>query len=85
MSPWNSISPSMRHPSTMSFILLMLLSRVDFPHPEGPISAVMEFFLMGIVTSKRACFCPYHRLTFLMSIAISSGDIGGYSEMSIET
>ena len=36
-------SPSMRQPSTRSFILLKILRKVDLPHPEGPIRAVTCF------------------------------------------
>ena len=39
--PSRRISPSMRQPSTRSFIRLMDLRSVDFPHPEGPINAVI--------------------------------------------
>ena len=72
LSPWNSISPSILHPGTRSFILLMLLSRVDLPHPDGPMRAVMEFFLTGRSTLNRACFSPYQRSMFLMSMQTSS-------------
>ncbi len=35
--------PSILTPSTRSFIRLKQRSRVDFPHPEGPMSDVIEF------------------------------------------
>ena len=34
---------SIRHPSTRSFIRLMDFKNVDFPHPDGPINAVILF------------------------------------------
>jgi hypothetical protein len=36
-------SPSMRTPGTRSFMRLSVLRKVDFPQPEGPISAVMRW------------------------------------------
>ena len=36
-------SPVMRQPGTRSFIRLNILRNVDFPQPDGPISAVTFF------------------------------------------
>ena len=41
-SPWYSIWPSRRVPGIRSFIRLIVRSSVDFPQPDGPISAVMR-------------------------------------------
>src|SRR5262245_850011 len=60
LGPSNRMSPSMRVPSTRSLSRLKQRNNVDFPHPDGPMNAVI--FLLGIsrLTSKSACFDPYH-------------------------
>jgi len=39
----------------------MDLSNVDFPHPEGPMSAVTERGGTAIETFLSACFFPYQK------------------------
>jgi hypothetical protein len=41
---------------------------VDFPHPEGPIRAVIFFSGISRFIFLRACLAPYQRLRFLETI-----------------
>ena len=51
--------PSWRVPGSRSCIRLIDRRKVDLPHPEGPISAVMDRGGMSTVMSNSACFSPY--------------------------
>ena len=42
LRPWKVTTPSVRAVGTSSFIRFIERSTVDFPHPDGPISAVMR-------------------------------------------
>ena len=44
-----------------SFIRFNDLRKVDFPHPEGPIKAVMLRSSISIFISFKACVLPYQR------------------------
>jgi hypothetical protein len=46
--PSRRISPSIRNPGVMSCIRLRHRMKVLFPHPEGPITEVTEFFAISI-------------------------------------
>jgi len=50
--------PSTRVPEMSSFKRLSVLRKVDFPHPEGPIRAVIWRCLMTMLISFRAWFAP---------------------------
>lgn len=54
----NRTSPSTRVPVIRSFIRFRSLSRVDFPQPEGPISAVTLFLSKDMLMSARARTAP---------------------------
>ena len=43
-SPSNVTFPVILQPSTRSFILFNDFNNVDFPHPDGPINAVISFW-----------------------------------------
>jgi hypothetical protein len=57
-APWRLIAPSMRQPSTRSFIRLKQRSRVDLPQPEGPMNAVTRCFGMFMLTLLSAWVSP---------------------------
>ena len=42
----------------LAFIRLIERRKVDFPQPDGPISAVTDFSGMSSETSNSACFSP---------------------------
>src|SRR5574344_1537223 len=70
-SPSYLISPSILTPGTRSFIRFKVLRKVDLPHPEGPIRAVILFAGTSILMSLSACFSLYQRLSPLTSIFLS--------------
>jgi hypothetical protein len=49
-SPLSRISPCITISGYKSCILLIALSKVLFPHPEGPMMAVMECLFISAVT-----------------------------------
>lgn len=70
-SPSRRTSPSIRQPSTKSFMRLRVLRNVDLPQPEGPISAVTLFLFMSRETPLRASISPYQRCRSLALIFTS--------------
>src|ERR1700704_3577146 len=60
--PSSRMSPSCRAPGVRSWRRLMERRNVVFPHPEGPIRAVMALGGMAHETSYRACVGPYQKL-----------------------
>src|SRR5262245_51946400 len=75
LEPSKRMSPSMRTPSMRSFSRLKHLSKVDLPHPEGPMKAVTMFFGMSSEISCRARDGPYH-IDSCMTWMIGSGMVG---------
>src|SRR5687768_18399245 len=59
LSPSSWISPAVRTPGMSSLRRLIDRRKVDFPHPEGPINAVIDREGMVRVISLSACFSPY--------------------------
>ena len=51
--------PCAGSPGSRSCMRLIERRKVDFPQPDGPISAVIERGGMSTVMSKSACFSPY--------------------------
>src|SRR5688572_29899601 len=51
--------PECRAPGIVSFIRLIERRNVDFPQPDGPISAVIERGDIARSMSYSACFFPY--------------------------
>ena len=60
-SPSRTRSPSWRTFGMRSFIRLIERRKVDFPHPEGPMSAVTFLFGTPRSTSSSACVVPYQK------------------------
>src|SRR5438552_17063198 len=58
-SPWSSTFPSTLAFGIVSCIRLRHRIRVDFPQPEGPMTAVTMRSSMSIVMSWIASFSPY--------------------------
>ena len=56
------MSPLWRAPGVRSCRRLIERRNVVFPHPDGPISAVIACRGMEHVTSCRACVGPYQKL-----------------------
>src|SRR5262245_38403733 len=77
--PPTRMVPSMRTPSTRSFIRFRQRSSVDLPQPEGPMYAVTRCLGMAIVTSRRASFGPYQSDRWSISTmgASTTGAAGG--------
>src|SRR5205809_49785 len=75
-SPWSSTFPSTLAFGIVSCIRLRHRIRVDFPQPEGPMTAVTMRSSMSIVISWIASFSPYQAETdstlSLIAIALSS-------------
>src|ERR1700693_551354 len=59
--PSRRMSPSCRIPGIRSFRRLIERRKVDFPHPEGPISAVTERGGTARLIRLSACFFPYQK------------------------
>src|SRR6185295_14326448 len=64
LGSWMSVPPirmfpSIRTPSTRSFMRLRQRRSVDLPHPDGPMYAVTRCFGMDIEMSLRAILAPY--------------------------
>src|SRR5713226_4075669 len=72
------MSPLMRRLSTRSLRRLTERSRVDLPHPDGPIIAVIFPREIGKVTSNSACLAPYHRQNWSMARTGSSRAKAGW-------
>ena len=53
-SPSSFTVPVILTLSTRSFILFKVFKKVDLPHPEGPINAVMAFSFISIFTPFNA-------------------------------
>src|SRR5437879_8223434 len=74
--PWISTFPSSLAFGIVSCIRLRHRIRVDFPQPEGPMTAVTMRSSMSIVISWIASFSPYQAETdytlSLIAIALSS-------------
>src|SRR5437868_12789910 len=68
LSPSRQRSPSWRTPGIRSFNLLIDRRKVDFPHPDGPISAVTARAGMARVIPFSACFFPYQNEKLRASI-----------------
>src|SRR5215213_5865037 len=71
-SPSRRTSPSIRAPGMTSCMRLSVRMNVDFPQPEGPMSAVTCFGSMDSVTSSTALKEPYQALTWLASMRITA-------------
>src|SRR2546430_15334665 len=75
-SPWRSTFPSTLVFGIVSCIRLRHRIRVDFPQPEGPMTAVTMRSSMSIVMSWIASFSPYQAESdstlSLITIALSS-------------
>src|SRR5438034_10983361 len=75
-SPWSSTFPSTLAFGIVSCIRLRHRIRVDFPQPEGPMTALTMRSSMSIVISWIASFSPYQAETdstlSLIAIAPSS-------------
>src|SRR4051794_11647667 len=61
-SPLRDMPPVMRTLSIRSLRRLTLRSRVDLPHPDGPIRAVTLPLGTSMLMSLSACLSPYQRL-----------------------
>src|SRR5579884_2689499 len=61
--PSTQTSPPTRAPGMTSCMRLMQRRKVDFPQPDGPISAVTLFSSKSSVTSRIASFLPYQAET----------------------
>ena len=61
-----------------SCILLSVRKNVDFPQPDGPISAVTVPAAKSNVTSLRACFAPNQACTPRASSPEPSGAVPGF-------
>jgi hypothetical protein len=57
-SPWYMTRPSTRADGIRSFIRFKQRMNVDFPHPDGPINAVISFACRSSVTSRIALWLP---------------------------
>src|SRR5688572_19308305 len=55
------MTPLIVTPSTRSFMRLRQRSKVDLPHPDGPMYAVIRCLGTDIETSLSACLSPYQR------------------------
>src|SRR5512134_2296691 len=76
-TPPMRIVPSMRTPSTRSFMRFRHRSSVDLPHPDGPMYAVTRCLGTSIVTSVRARLAPYQRLRpSISTIGVSTTEAG---------
>src|SRR3984893_6439882 len=58
LCPSSVISPSKRAWRTISCIRFSVRSKVDFPQPDGPISAVTLLVATPRLTSNKTCFDP---------------------------
>ena len=76
-SPFSRTSPSMRTPGTRSFMRFRVFKKVDFPQPEGPISAVISRSPTSSEMLFSALKSPYQRFR-------SFADITGTFVFSIE-
>ena len=54
----NVTSPVMRQFFTKSFIRLRLFSKVDFPHPDGPMKAVISLLAISKLMFFKALKSP---------------------------
>src|SRR5256885_3784436 len=79
-SPSSTTFPCARAPGISSWRRLRQRTRVDFPHPEGPISAVTWFGSTDNDMSSMASLLPYHAERFAISklAAISHTPSCGY-------
>src|SRR5712692_3255869 len=64
-----STSPSTRPPAISSCMRFRQRTKVDFPHPDGPMMAVAPFDSMVRVISWSACERPYQTFRLRTSIA----------------
>src|SRR5438094_9374764 len=67
LSPSRTTFPSARAPGISSWRRLRQRTRVDFPHPDGPISAVTWFGSTDSDMSSMASLLPYHAERFAIS------------------
>src|SRR5689334_17670875 len=67
LTPSINTSPSTRPPSTSSCKRFKQRTKVDFPHPDGPIIAVAPRDSTVRFTLKSACERPYQTLRLLTS------------------
>src|SRR5688572_756464 len=76
-SPSSWISPSVRTPRMSSLSRLMERRKVDFPHPDGPMSAVIERDGSVRLMLLSACFSPYQKEKLVAVILPGWGDEEG--------
>ena len=74
-SPSRNTCPDSFALFTNSCILFKVRINVDFPHPDGPIMAVIAFSLSVILMSFRACFAPNQALKFTLCIFTLSNSV----------
>src|SRR3981081_1168199 len=81
--PSSSTTPVVRAPSADSWIRFRQRRIVVLPHPEGPISAVIEWRLKSMLTSPIASFWPYHALIERAESATSAPASTGTSFIAV--
>src|SRR5437773_4794633 len=74
-SPSIWMRPSTRARGTSSCIRFSVRMNVDFPQPDGPMSAVTCLGSISSVMSSIALRAPYHALTPWASIRFTSGSL----------
>ena len=60
-SPSKAMSPLCRVCGSSSWSRLIERRKVDFPQPDGPISAVTALGFASMLMSKSACVAPYQK------------------------
>src|SRR2546423_8893673 len=73
-SPSRTTLPSARAPGISSWRRLRHRTRVDLPHPDGPISAVTWFGSTDSDMSSMARLLPYHAERFAISRVVPISD-----------
>src|SRR5690606_1437190 len=61
------ISPVVRTPGTSSTMRFNVLIYVDFPQPDGPMTAVTSFSLIDRLISFNAWVSEYHKFNWFVS------------------
>src|SRR6185503_4067551 len=67
-TPSSRIAPSCFTPGMSALRRLIERRKVDFPHPDGPMSDVTCLAGMASEMSSRACLAPYQKLKWRASI-----------------
>src|SRR5437763_17049859 len=75
--PSNSTFPVALAPRTSSCIRLRHRTKVDFPHPDGPITAVTAWGFAVMETSFRTWIDPNHAFRSETSILLTSAGRAG--------